>query len=240
MTAWMVGAINPNLIQTIEGQPVFVYARSFANIAIGQRSGIADRRPEISKCHAYRIRLWRGHWYEKFWNLKCRYSGLAPDAVVLVPPVRGLKSHGGAPVPTYWGREEYRSTNVGYAEAGCCNLLHHLATIKKSGVSPVVCPNAFMTDTKAEVANVRELCESAGARVGGYPLIRSTVGMAPRILPVQCLTPVWKRQYSILLQLVFAISGMDRVGIAWGVYGADGVDFSAKAPAHPGSDPAVR
>lgn len=168
MAAWMVEAINPNLIQTIEGQPVFVHAGPFANIAIGQSSVIADRIGlKLSEYHVTESGFGADIGYEKFWNLKCRYSGLVPDAAVVVATIRALKSHGGAPVPVP-GRpmpEEYQKENVGFVEAGCCNLLHHIRTVKKSGVSPVVCINAFVSDTKAEIAKVRELCEAEGARV---------------------------------------------------------------------------
>ena len=168
MAAWMIDAIKPNLIQTIEGQPVFVHAGPFANIALGQSSVIADRLGlKLSEYHVTESGFGADIGYEKFWNLKCHYSGLAPDAAVLVATVRALKSHGGAPLPRP-GRalpEEYRQENVGFVEAGCCNLLHHIRTIKKSGTSPVVCINAFVTDTPAEIARIREICEAEGARV---------------------------------------------------------------------------
>ncbi len=97
MTAWMVEAINPNLIQTIEGQPVFVHAGPFANIAIGQSSVIADRIGlKLNEYHVTESGFGADIGYEKFWNLKCHYSGLTPDAAVVVATVRALKSHGGA------------------------------------------------------------------------------------------------------------------------------------------------
>ena len=100
MAAWMVDAIKPNLIQTIEGQPVFVHAGPFANIALGQSSVIADRLGlKLSEYHVTESGFGADIGYEKFWNLKCHYSGLAPDAAVLVATVRALKSHGGAPLP---------------------------------------------------------------------------------------------------------------------------------------------
>ena len=121
MTAWMVDALKPNLIQTMEGQPVFVHAGPFANIAIGQSSVIADRIGlKLSEYHVTESGFGADIGYEKFWNLKCHYSGLAPDAAVIVATVRGLKSHGGAPVPIP-GKplpEEYSRENVGYVEKG--------------------------------------------------------------------------------------------------------------------------
>ena len=117
MTAWMVEAAKPNLIQTIEGQPVFVHAGPFANIALGQSSVTADLVGlKLSDYHVTESGFGADIGYEKFWNLKCHYSGLAPDAAVVVATVRALKSHGGAPAPRP-GRplpDEYRKENAPY------------------------------------------------------------------------------------------------------------------------------
>ena len=100
MTAWMVGAINPNLMQTIEGQPVFVHAGPFANIAIGQSSIIADRIAlKLGDYHVTESGFRGRYRIRKFWNLKCRYSGQHPNAAVIVATIRALKCHGGAPIP---------------------------------------------------------------------------------------------------------------------------------------------
>ena len=100
MTAWMAEAINPNLIQTVEGQPVLVHAGPFANIAIGQSSIIADRVGlKLSEYHVTESGFAADIGFEKFWNQKCHYSGLKPDASVIVATVRVLKCYGGAPVP---------------------------------------------------------------------------------------------------------------------------------------------
>lgn len=168
MTAWLTEAIKPNLIQTLEGQPVIVHAGPFANIALGQSSVIADRVGlKLSDYHVTESGFGADIGYEKFWNLKCHYSGLTPDAVVIVATIRALKSHGGAPLPRP-GRalpEEYATENVGYVEKGCENLLHHINIVRTSGVPAVVCINSFVSDSPAEVAKVREICEAAGARV---------------------------------------------------------------------------
>ena len=230
MTAWMAEAVNPNLIQTIEGQPVFVHAGPFANIAIGQSSVIADRIGlKLSEYHVTESGFGADIGYEKFWNLKCHYSGLTPDAAVVVATVRALKSHGGAPVPMP-GRplpEEYRTENVGYVEAGCY-LLHHIETVKKSGVSPVVCINAFVTDTKAEIAKIRELCEAAGARValsthwehGGEGALELADAVMDACNDVNEFKPLysWDMPFKERIETV-----------ARDVYGAAGVDFSAEA-----------
>lgn len=168
MTAWMVQALNPNLIQTIEGQPVFVHAGPFANIAIGQSSIIADRVAlKLSEYHVTESGFAADIGFEKFWNLKCRYSGLKPHAVVIVATIRALKCHGGAPIPVP-GRpipEEYKKENVEWVEKGTENLLHCINIVKKAGIPPVVCINAFHTDTENEIKAVKRICEAAGARV---------------------------------------------------------------------------
>ena len=168
--------------------------------------------------------------YEKFWNLKCHYSGLTPDAAVIVATVRALKSHGGAPTPVP-GRplpEEYSTENVGYVEAGCCNLLRHIENVKKSGVSPVVCINSFVTDTPAEIAKIRELCEAAGARVatsthwehGGAGALELADAVMDACEEKTEFKPLydWSMPFKERIELV-----------AREVYGADGVDFSAEA-----------
>ena len=167
MTAWLVDAINPNLVQTLEGQPVFVHAGPFANIAIGQSSIIADRLgTRLAEYHITESGFGADIGFEKFWNLKCRMSGLSPDAVVLVATIRALKMHGGGPavkagVPL---ADEYVTENLGLVEAGCENLLAHIDIVRKSGVRPIVCINSFHTDARAEIDLIRRIAEAAGAR----------------------------------------------------------------------------
>jgi formate--tetrahydrofolate ligase len=168
MTAWMVEAINPNLLQTIEGQPVFVHAGPFANIAIGQSSIIADEvGTKLGDYHVTESGFGVDIGFEKFWNLKCRISGLTPDAVVIVATIRALKMHGGGPAvkPGIPLEEEYTKENLELLEKGCENLIAHIETVKKSGVRPVVCINSFHTDTKAEIKLVRRIAEESGALV---------------------------------------------------------------------------
>jgi len=231
MTAWMVEAVNPNLIQTIEGQPVLVHAGPFANIAIGQSSVIADKVAlKLSEVHVTESGFGADIGFEKFCNLKCRYSGIAPDAAVVVATVRALKSHGGAPLPVP-GRKlpkEYAEENVAFVEQGCANLLHHVETVKKFGVSPVVCINAFVTDTKAETAKIRDLCEAAGARVavsrhwelGG----EGALELADAVMDAANEPSVFKPLYD------WDVSYTERIErVAREVYGAGGVDFAPRA-----------
>jgi len=166
MTAWMVEALNPNLLQTIEGQPVFVHAGPFANIAIGQSSIIADEvGTKLGDYHVTESGFGADIGFEKFWNLKCRMSGLVPNAIVIVATIRALKMHGGGPTvkPGAPLAEEYSKENLGLLEKGCENLIAHIETVKKSGVRPVVCVNSFYADTKAEIAMVRKIAEQNGA-----------------------------------------------------------------------------
>ncbi len=168
MTAWMVQALNPNLMQSLEGQPVLVHAGPFANIAIGQSSIVADQIAlKLSDYLVTESGFGADIGFEKFWNLKCRFSGLKPHCAVIVSTVRALKMHGGGPrvVPGKPLDDEYISENVGLVEKGCENLIAHIQTVKKAGINPVVCINSFHTDTKAEITAIRRIAEETGARV---------------------------------------------------------------------------
>ncbi len=166
MCALLVNAVKPTLMQSLEGQPMLVHAGPFANIAIGQNSVVADRLAcALGDYVVTESGFASDMGFEKFWNIKCRCSGLKPDAVVLVATVRALKAHGGAPkvkagLPL---DPAYTTENLELLEKGCANLLAHIDIIRKSGVQPVVCLNAFYTDTPAERDLVRRVAEGAGA-----------------------------------------------------------------------------
>ena len=167
MCALLVNAIQPTLMQSIEGQPVFVHAGPFANIAIGQNSVVTDKLAcALGDYVVTESGFASDMGYEKFWNIKCRCSGLKPDAVVLVATVRALKAHGGAPAVKAGLPLDpvYTTENLQLLEKGCDNLLAHIDIIRRSGVQPVVCLNAFYTDTPAERSLVKEIAEKAGAR----------------------------------------------------------------------------
>jgi formate--tetrahydrofolate ligase len=166
MTAWMTDAVHPNLLQTIEGQPMLVHAGPFANIALGQSSVIADRMGTLLTDYLVTESGFGSDiGYEKFWNLKCRYSGLRPDAVVLVATIRALKSHGGGPRvrPGQPLDPAYIEENLELVERGCSNLLAHIDIVRKSGIQPVVCVNRFVTDSDEEIAVVKRIAGAAGA-----------------------------------------------------------------------------
>jgi formyltetrahydrofolate synthetase len=167
MTAWMRNAINPTLACTVEYQPCLVHAGPFANIAVGQSSIIADRVGlKLFDYHVTESGFAADIGFEKFWNVKCRLSGLKPNVSVLTATIRALKMHGGGPkvIPGHPLQDEYTKENLGLLEKGMDNLLHHLSTVQKSGIKPVVCINAFHTDTKDEIKMVRKAVEQAGGR----------------------------------------------------------------------------
>jgi methylenetetrahydrofolate dehydrogenase (NADP+)/methenyltetrahydrofolate cyclohydrolase/formyltetrahydrofolate synthetase len=167
MTAWMVNTINPTLCSTVEYQPLMVHAGPFANIAVGQSSIIADRVGlKMFDYHLTESGFGADIGFEKFWNVKCRYSGLKPHVSVLTTTIRALKMHGGGPkvIAGIALPKEYTKENLGLLESGVQNMVHHINTIRMSGINPVVCINCFHTDTKDEIALVRKYAEEAGAR----------------------------------------------------------------------------
>jgi formyltetrahydrofolate synthetase len=231
MTAWMVDAINPNLLQTIEGQPVFVHAGPFANIAIGQSSIIADMLgTKLGDYHVTESGFGADIGFEKFWNLKCRMSGLVPNAVVVVATVRALKMHGGGPTvkPGIPLAEEYTTENLELVEKGCQNLIAHIETVKKSGVTPVVCINSFYTDTKDEIALVRKIAEENKAlcAVSDHWL----KGGKGAIELAEAVVEACKREnnFKFLYELDTPLRKRIEL-IAKEVYGADGVTYSDEA-----------
>ncbi|XP_018583247.2 C-1-tetrahydrofolate synthase, cytoplasmic isoform X1 [Scleropages formosus] len=169
LTVLMRDAIKPNLMQTLEGTPVFVHAGPFANIAHGNSSILADKialklvGPDGFVVTEAGFGADIG--MEKFFNIKCRYSGLRPHVVVLVATVRALKMHGGGPTVTAGLTlpKEYTEENLELLEKGCCNLRKQVQNAMAFGVPVVVAVNAFKTDTDAELDLVCRLAKSAGA-----------------------------------------------------------------------------
>lgn len=175
----MKDAIKPNLMQHLEGGPVFVHAGPFANISVGNSSIIADRLAlklagtEADEDHASMagyVITEAGFDFtmggERFFNIKCRNSGLVPDCVVVVATIRALKVHGPDSPPIKPGEqipEVYRTENVDVLRAGCVNLHKHIENAKSFGVPVVVAINLFPTDTEAEIACLKEEALKAGA-----------------------------------------------------------------------------
>ncbi|MBQ4308338.1 MAG: formate--tetrahydrofolate ligase [Lachnospiraceae bacterium] len=231
MTAWMRNTINPTMCYTVEHQPCLVHAGPFANIAIGQSSIIGDRLAlKLFDYHVTESGFAADIGFEKFWNVKCRLSGLTPHVSVVVATIRALKMHGGGP-EVRPGRPlpvEYTEENLELLEKGCENLFHHVNNVKKSGIKPVVCINKFYTDTDAEIALIRKLCEEQGVRCalsehwqyggeGAKELAEAVIDACEEPTELHYLydldTPLRQR-----VEL-----------IAKEVYGADGVDWSPLA-----------
>jgi formate--tetrahydrofolate ligase len=233
MAAWMRNTINPTLCCTVEYQPVLVHAGPFANIAVGQSSVIGDLVGlKLFDYHVTESGFGADIGFEKFWNVKCRISGLVPNVSVLVATIRALKMHGGGPrvVPGRPLAKEYQEENLELVEKGLPNLLHHLETVKKSGIRPVVCINRFYTDTDREIELVRRAVERAGARCavsehwlkGG----EGALELADAVLEA-CQEPV---EFDFLYPLDMPLR--QRVEkIAREVYGADGVSWAPEAEA---------
>jgi formate--tetrahydrofolate ligase len=231
MTAIMAKAINPNLMQTVEGQPVLVHAGPFANIAIGQSSIIADRLAlKLADYHVTESGFGADIGFEKFWNLKCRFSGLAPDCSVIVCTVRALKMHGGGPrvAPGKPLDKAYTEKNTALVEKGVENLIAHIQTVRKSGIPAVVCINHFYTDTEDEIAIIKRAAENAGARValskhwefGG----RGAEELA-RLVQAACAD---KKDFHFLYPETMPLRQRIEL-LAREIYGADGVSYTPVA-----------
>ena len=173
VTVLLKDALMPNLMQTIEGQPALVHAGPFANIAHGNSSIIADQIAlKVSDYVVTESGFGADIGMEKFFDIKCRYSGLIPNAVVLVATVRALKMHGGGPKvsPGAPLDEAYTSENLELLEAGLPNLGFHIKNAIRFGIPVVVCVNGFKDDTDAEMEMVRKYSEEQGA----FAAVKST------------------------------------------------------------------
>jgi formate--tetrahydrofolate ligase len=233
MTAFMRNTINPTLMSTAEYNPCFVHAGPFANIAVGQSSIIADRVGlKLFDYHVTESGFAADIGFEKFWNVKCRFSGLKPHVSVLTTTIRALKMHGGGPkvVAGKALAEEYTKENLALVEKGCANMVHMIGVIRKSGINPVVCVNRFYTDTDAEVAVVKKAAAAAGARCaesqhwlkGG----EGALELADAVIDACNEKTEFKYLYPLEMKL------RDRVAlIAKEVYGADGVSWLPEAEA---------
>ena len=233
MTAWMRNCINPTLCSTAEYQPCMVHAGPFANIAVGQSSIIADRLGlKMFDYHVTESGFAADIGFEKFWNVKCRYSGLKPHVSILTATIRALKMHGGGPrvSPGLPIPEEYTKENLKLLEKGLPNLLHHLEIIRRSGINPVVCINRFHTDTLDEIALVRKAVEATGARCaasehwakGG----EGALELADTVLDACKDDNNFQFLYPLEMKLRDRVALIGKV-----VYGADGVSWAPEAEA---------
>ncbi len=232
MTVLMKDAIHPNILQTLEGQLAFVHAGPFANIAHGNSSIVADKVAlKLAEYVVTEAGFGSDIGMEKFFDIKCRTSGLTPNAVVLVATIRALKMHGGGPkvVPGYDLPREYVEENLELVEKGAANLVRHIEIAKRFGVPVVVAINRFPTDTDAEVALVQKLAIEAGALAAVPTTHWAQGGEGARALAeavVQaCEQP---SNFRFLYDLDLPIEEKIRI-IATQVYGAADVEFSREA-----------
>ncbi|PSR98995.1 formate--tetrahydrofolate ligase-domain-containing protein [Coniella lustricola] len=245
LTALMKDAIKPNLMQSLEGTPVFVHAGPFANISIGNSSILADKMAlklagteadEDANTKAGYVVTEAGFDFtmggERFFNIKCRASGLVPDVVVVVATVRALKVHGGGP-PISPGAalpQVYREENVDVLRKGCVNLKKHIENARAYGIPVVVAINKFSTDSDAEIAVIREESIAAGAEdailsnhwaEGG----KGAVQLAEGVISASQKS---KGGFKLLYELDGTVQ--DRIeAIAKKMYGASAVEFSELA-----------
>ncbi|GMG39133.1 unnamed protein product [Ambrosiozyma monospora] len=248
ITAMLKDVVKPNLMQTLEGTPVFVHAGPFANISIGASSVIADRialklagqpksHPEAKKGFVVTeagFDFTMGG--ERFHNIKCRASGLKPNVVVLVATSRALKLHGGAPdvKPGQSLPSEYTSENVDLVRSGCANLAKQISNAKSYGAPVVVAINQFETDTQAEIDAIREEALKAGA----YDAVPSNhwaqggagaVGLAEAVVKATQSVPVSEtseqEQVNFLYDLNESLESK-LTAIATKMYGASNIELS--------------
>lgn len=233
MCAYMRNTINPTLMSTAEFQPCLVHAGPFANIAVGQSSIIGDRIGlKMFDYHVTESGFAADIGFEKFWNVKCRVSRLIPNVSILTTTVRALKMHGGGPAVVA-GRpipDDYTKENLQLLEKGIANMTHLIGVIRKSGINPVVCINAFHTDTKSEIAMVRKYAEQAGARVALSEHWLKGGDGALELADVVMDACKEKVKLKFLYPLEMPLR--QRVDlIAKEVYGADGVSWTPEAEA---------
>jgi len=228
MTALMKDTVKPNLCQTMEGSPVFVHAGPFGNIAHGNSSIIADQiATRLAEYTVTESGFAADLGMEKFFDIKCRASGLVPNAVVVVASVRALKAHSGhfkvapgRPLDPRLTNEDLKSL-----EAGCVNLEKQIENVGLFGVPAVVAINRFTTDTEAELALVKEKAKASGARAAVVSEVWARGGAGGAELAEAVVEAAQsKSRFRFLYDLDMPIKAKIEL-IAKKVYGAAGVDF---------------
>ncbi|RME47006.1 MAG: formate--tetrahydrofolate ligase [Chloroflexi bacterium] len=234
MTVLMKDTIMPNLLQTLEGQPAFVHAGPFANIAHGNSSVIADKVAlKLADYVVTESGFGADVGMEKFFDIKCRTSGLVPNVVVMVASIRALKMHGGGPrvVAGYDLAREYVEENLELLEKGGENLAWHVGIARKFGIPVVVAVNRFPTDTDAEIELVKRIGEEAGAYATVMANHWAEGGEGARELAEAvvdaCEEP---SEFRFLYDVNLPIKQKIEI-IATEIYGADGVEYSPEAEA---------
>ena len=234
MAVLMRDAIKPTLMQTLEGQPAFVHAGPFANIAHGNSSIIADQiATKLTDYVVTESGFGADCGMEKFFNIKCRASGLVPHCVVMVATVRALKMHGGGPrvVPGKPLAKEYKEENLELLEKGCSNLKKHVENAKLFGVNVVVAVNRFTDDTDAEVELVREAALDAGADDSVASNVWAEGGKGGAAL-AEAVVKACEKPSEFKLLYEDSASIKEKIEtIATKVYGAADVDYAPAAEA---------
>lgn len=230
MTALLKDALKPNLLQTLEGQGAFVHAGPFANIAHGNSSIMADLLAvRFADYVVTESGFGSDMGMEKFFDIKCRVSGLIPDAVVLVATVRALKAHGGGPavIPGKPLPPCYQAENLELLRAGLDNLRAHIKIVRSFGVPVVTAINAFPTDTPAEWDLIRDAAIKAGAEDAAVSRHWAEGGQGAADLAGAVVKAASKRgNFSFLYPLDMGLAQKIET-IAGKIYGAEGVDFGS-------------
>ena len=233
MTVLMKDAIKPTLMQTLEGTHAFVHAGPFANIAHGNSSIVADRIAlKLADYVVTESGFGADIGMEKFFNIKCRYSGLIPDCVVLVATVRALKMHGGGPTVKAGAPLDpaYMEENLDLLRAGLGNLKVHIKNALSFGIPVVVAVNSFATDTQAEVELVREAALEAGAEDSVVSRHWMEGGAGATALGEAVVKACEKPSNFEFLYPLKGTTIKDKIEtICKKIYGADGVEYSSEA-----------
>lgn len=224
MAALLKDAVKPNLVQTLENVPAIIHGGPFANIAHGCNSVMATQTGlKLADYTITEAGFGADLGAEKFFDIKCRYAGLKPDAAVIVATVRALKMHGGVP------KTELKTPNVEAVKKGLVNLEKHIENVKKFGVPCVVAINIFAQDTAEELEAVREHCAKHGVNValsdvfakggeGGIELAKEVIALADS----------GESKFAPIYPLDMSLKGKIET-IAKEIYGADGVNYTKEA-----------
>ena len=233
LTVLMKDAIMPNLMQTLEGTPAFVHAGPFANIAHGNSSIVSDQIAlKLADYVVTESGFGADIGMEKFMDIKCRYSGLVPDVVVLVATIRALKMHGGGP-KVVAGKpldKAYIEENLELLEAGMPNMIRHIENARRFGVPVVVAVNSFANDTEAEIDLVRKYAVAVGAE-GAYKCTHWMHGGKGAVELGKAVIEAAKKPKDFNFLYPLDASIKDKIDAIARFYGADGVDYSAEAEA---------
>jgi len=235
MTVLMKDALMPNLMQTLQGTAAMVHAGPFANIAHGNSSIVADQIAlKLVGADGYVVTesgFGADMGMEKFFNIKCRYSGLAPNCVVIVASVRALKMHGGGPkvVPGRDLDKAYKEENVELLQKGLANLVQHIENARKFGIPVVVAINRFNSDTEKEIETIRAAAIGAGAEDAVLSEVWGKGGAGGEALAEAVLKACEKpSDFKFLYPLDISIKQKIET-IAREIYRADGVDYAPEA-----------